>query len=293
MQAAGYDISILFGIPNFYHKFGYVRGWSSPSYKTGVDGLPVGQPAGRVRKFKVRYSKEREKLYNRLTRQLTGFAVRPTFTQGASWSRDGYEWRDAQGALAGYVYVKHERDTLVCGEAVGAPEQVLRVLRKVAQRVGCGQVEFRTIHPESALGRRLRWGNCEERTGHAACAGAMARIIDLQSLVAKLSPEFEARLRACGVQWNGTLAFGFGSARAAVKIRGTKVACDPTYGSGKAGKSKHSVTGGDHMIQLLMGTDDPESVIAHGKLKLAGDAKFLVPILCPNRHPELAEWDRY
>ena len=45
-RRAGYDISLLFGIRDFYHRFGYVRAWPERTYVVRTADLPPGGPPG-------------------------------------------------------------------------------------------------------------------------------------------------------------------------------------------------------------------------------------------------------
>jgi hypothetical protein len=58
-------------------------------------------------------------------------------------------------------------------------------------------------------------------------------------------------------------------------------------------KTTHAVRGGDHVAQLLLGTDEPKEVAEAGKIGLAGDAGRLVEALFPAQHPMLQLADRF
>jgi len=51
LREAGYDISLLFGIPDFYEKFGYVRAWSDDIYTVKAEDLEPGLPPPEVEVF--------------------------------------------------------------------------------------------------------------------------------------------------------------------------------------------------------------------------------------------------
>jgi hypothetical protein len=60
-----------------------------------------------------------------------------------------------------------------------------------------------------------------------------------------------------------------------------------------APQPKHAIRGGDQIVQLLIGTDDPLETARIGKMKLSGDAPRLAQALFPRQYPMLAGWDRF
>jgi hypothetical protein len=51
--------------------------------------------------------------------------------------------------------------------------------------------------------------------------------------------------------------------------------------------SEHTISGGQTIVQLIVGTEAPEDLLALGDIKLTGDARELVEVLFPARHPQM------
>ena len=70
------------------------------------------------------------------------------------------------------------------------------------------------------------------------------------------------------------------------------MSADPTT-TGKPAATRHAIRGGEEIVQLLIGTDEPGETIESAGIRLTGDAKMLAQVLFPNRRPGLRPWDRY
>ncbi|MBE3069123.1 MAG: GNAT family N-acetyltransferase, partial [Planctomycetes bacterium] len=207
MRDAGYDLSLLFGISDFYHRFGYVRGWSDGHWAVSLGHLPTERPARPVRTFTPRPRDDLARLYNRENATRTGTAVRPTFTH-LMWPHpwQGRLWLDARGRPAGYVTFDVREGRLNCCEACGDPEQALRVLARLARQRGCSEVRFEGMHAESPIIRRIRWGTCRTETYHVHRGGAMIALLNLAATLEKMRPVLADRLRRSPLAaWRGRL----------------------------------------------------------------------------------------
>ena len=288
MREAGYDMSALFGIPDFYHRFGYVRAWNEIEHLVSLDDLPTEKPTRRARKIKTLRRDEIDALYNEQHATLTGTAVRPTYLRHGNTTPTVQCWSDRGGRVVGYVATKPAGDQLVCQEAVGEPEQILRVLRRTAGRHHRREIKLQTIPWGHPLAVRVRQGRCEVRQYHQRRGGAMARTIHLASCLKKMTAELGRRLRAGGFEdWSGTLVIDDGREKAGLDIDRGKVAV------GEARRTKHTIRGGDHVVQLLIGTHEPWETAELGDLRITGDARKLLPALLPIQRPMLSGWDRY
>ncbi len=287
MRAHGYDISILFGISDFYHKFGYVRAWSDTTHIVSINDLPKEKPTGPVRKLTTRHIDEMTKLYNRVNARSTGFALRPTYLR-KHLPKLAYFWVDGRGRMAGYVCLRPHDGNLACTEAAGNADQTLRVVAAQARRMGYRDVYFRNLRHDSELCRRLRWGNCRVETHHCARADAMARVINLTSTLDKMSPELSLRLKDSPLSsWKGELLLSGAGEKAALRINSGNVQVAP------AEKAAHAIHARDRIVQLLIGTDDPMDIVKSAAMRLTGNARQLAKILFPNQRPQLPERDRY
>ena len=289
MRDLGYDMTILFGIRNFYHKFGYRRAWNTTQYTVSVADLPSEKPRHKVSKLALRQTPDVCRLYNTHDAGATGTAVRPTYERVAWQGRwTGHGWKDRRGRLAGWVLVEARNDRLDCMEAVGDTEQLLRVLTQLARRRGARKVHFVHFPDTDPIIIRLKRGNVSAETHYHKSGGAMVRTVNLASSIRRLTGEFARRLKASYLDtWRGKLLITDAREKVLLDINRSKV------NVGKATRTKHAVRGGNEIVQLLIGTDEPGEVVDAAGIRLTGDAKKLVEVLFPNRCPCLRPWDRY
>lgn len=285
----GYDLSVLFGIGDFYHRFGYVRAWSDTDWTVATGDLPAEKPDANVRKFAVRYREDLDSLYNRTHANLTGTAVRPVYkTKRVRRKHLGYLWRDRRGRAAGYVIVSHSPGELECSEFAGRTEQVLRVLGMLCRKLHCGKLRFEVLHYDSDLCRRLRRGSCQSETHYIRCGGAMVRTVNLAATLQKMRRELSRRLKDSHLSaWRGRLLIADKRRKAMLKISRSNVDLVDTAGC------RHAIRGGNEIAQLLIGTHDPMETVRSSGIKLTGEARSLVQVLFPAQHPTLSPRDRF
>ncbi len=290
MRRMGYDMTILFGIDNFYHRFGYVRAWSEIEYCVKVDDLPKDGLDVKLHKFALRQRDDLDKIYNRENSRSTGTAVRPTYIKDRYIDKcAGYLWRDKRGKTAGYVVLGSTDGKFFCYECGGDVEQALRAIAKIVRKLGHKEVRFATgLHYDSALSKRLRRGNCRVEISHSRCGQAMVRMLNLESTLRKTSGELSRRLSKSHLAgWRGDLLLSDAREKALLTITGSKISV------ARPGTSKNCIRGGEEIVQLIIGTDEPEEIVEAGKIRVTGEAKKLLPVLFPNQHATLAAWDRY
>jgi hypothetical protein len=164
----------------------------------------------------------------------------------------------------------------------------LAAITQRARRVGISRVQFKTLPYDHPVQQHLRRGTCRAETGYWRCAEAMVRTLNLPAALDKLSRELAARLKASPLAtWRGTLLIRDAWEAAALKIdRGRVAVAAP-------GRSRHAIRGGEQVAQLLIGTDEPDEIVAAAGMRLSGDARHLIRVLFPNQHPTLSAWDRY
>ncbi len=291
MREAGYHFTMLFGIGNFYHRFGYVRAWAETDFYANTADLPQDRPAVRPQRFAPRPRADIDRLYNRFNATTTGTAVRPIYRKGYPFwvkPQDGYLWRDADGELAGYVMVSRRGHQLQCSEYCGDAEQALRVLSALARRHACDTVYFHTLPYFSDLARLLRRGSCRTETRYRWSGGAMMQVLNLRSALAAMEVELSRRLRNSPyADWAGEILVADEQERVGLTIDAGRVKV------GDPRKTRHTIRGGRHIGQLLLGSDRPDEIAAAGGIRLTGDALRLAEALFPEQRPSLASVDYY
>jgi len=288
MRSAGYDLSLLFGINDFYHRFGYIRAWATRTWRVRLAELPKKLPRVRLRKLSLRRCTEWSAPANRYYAGLTGTMVRPTYVRGrfaGDWQAHG--WRDGRGRLIGYVVAWVHDNALDVVDAVGRSEQVLAALAALTRKAGQNEMRIFDLHPLCPLGKYLRRHSCRIETLYRPNGGAMMRIINLRAALDKLTGELSRRLKASALRaWRGTLVLGDGRESVNLTIRRGRVRV------GGATRSRHAVRG-RHLGRLLLGADEPGEIIEAGRMKVTGDARWLVEALFPHQHPAVPAWDHF
>ena len=289
MKPRGYDASVLFGLPDFYHRFGYVRAWSGTTYTVRLPDLGAKSTSLRLRKITMRDLPEVDRLYNRWHGQVTGTAVRPTY-QGRlrAQQHGGYLWCDGRGRPAGYVRCLRRDHQLHCDETAGSVPSILRALTTLGRRQHCDEIRFESLPHDSALCRQLRRGTCRAETQYTRCGGALARTLNLRSTMQKLCAELSDRLgRSHMADWRGRLLIADASETIALTVNPSKLHVSD------ATRTRHTIRGARHLVQLILGTDEADEVIETGRMRLTGDARRLAQILFCAQHPTISPWDGY
>jgi len=289
MRAQGYGMSVLFGIENFYHQFGYVRAWNETTYTTNLKDMPQEQPTVRLRSFKPSMREDISALYNEENALATGTAVRPTFLHyGFPDKRLGVLWTDESGTTAGYVIVKLEGARLTHFDSAGDPEERMRILTFLARKHGCQEVHFPYIPFTSRLCKRVRQINHRVEARSQRNGGPMICTVSLVNCLTRMTDEFSRRLQnSFADTWSGNLLIADAREKAMLVIDRGQVSVAP------AAETAHSLQGGDQIAQLLIGSEDPRDIIEANGMTLTGDAAKLCDALFPIQHPVL-EWpDRF
>jgi len=200
MEEDGFHISLLFGIPNFYHRFGYAVALCSPSV-----AIPTGHLAELNAAMPARPMRDDD------LPALSALLEADTLSRGCGLVRDDAYWRyyedlrnrvtvlDDDGRPAAYFAARDEKTELVLDEAVvDGSEQACRSLLayagKRAKNAGKERVTLWAITPDHPIGRLAAMCGAEFTARYPRRSDAMMRIVRLHDTVARLRPELERRL---------------------------------------------------------------------------------------------------
>ncbi len=287
-REAGYDFSLLFGIPDFYHRFGFVVAWPEVTYTMSQAELPAEPPSVPVIPITPDQRQDLHELYNREHALVTGTAVRPTRSQyGPPNFWQTYLWLGEDGLPAGYLSGRADGGRFLHGDSAGDVEQRLRLLGQLARTAQCSEVVFVSQPETSPLAQRLRRLNVKMEVRHSRNGGPMIATLNLPSALTKMTEELSCRLQAHGVRWEGRLLISTAQEAATLEIAGTTVRVLPPV------ETPHAIHGGDALARLLLGSAPPEELVAQGEITVAGDAHWLVPTLFPAQYPMLPAPDRF
>lgn len=301
---AGYDVSILFGRRDFYHKYGYLRAWASTTYTIPASEFLDHGPAVKLTRFAPKYRPDLDRLYNREYAAYTGTAVRPTYRSYSSYRNwRGYLWNDAKARPAGYVIARADGGgQLELLENAGKLDDVLAAVASLAGRWRCSKVSISTVPHDHPLAKWARRGNCQTKTTYVRSGKAMIRTMNLRSTLEKISDELARRLAASHMSgWRGRLSIRDARQSVVLAIQPGKVrvAAGPTAGlaaglaAGPTAGTSHAIRGGEEIAQLLIGTDSPDEITQAAGTRLTGDGRALAEVLFAAQHPVLSRRDSF
>lgn len=290
LRPAGYDISLLFGIPDFYWQFGYVRAWSDDSLAVRVGDLRPRCPSPPAEdRTALGLDGELVACMNRWLDERPGSAVRPTHGGDNKLRKERMlAWRGADGQLAGSVFLAVEEDRVVVADACGETEALLAVVADFCAGQGKPEVVFPQLPYGSALSRRLRLGDCRMTRNCRRNGGALARVVNLRSCLEKMAPDLAERLAASRWHgWQGELCLGDGREEVGLRIGNGAVRIV------EAGPTPHRLTAGDHAASLIFGAEDPADTLRRPGVEAGGDAVGLAVVLFPELYSQLPQLDRF
>ena len=201
MKQNHYPLSMLYGIPNFYHKFGYIEAMGD--FKVFV---PLKNVAHVRSETSLRPCRESDipainRLYNQATRERTGAVIRaPESWFNIANPKELYVTVDSRDKATGYViYKKVWGGGGYIAEVIAPTEKIRRVILAFyvdkARQGSHAELEFR-LSPRDPFACFLKdFGSRQviqyfaEREGNA-----MLRLIDLPLFLKKIRRVLESRL---------------------------------------------------------------------------------------------------
>lgn len=197
LEKEGYDASLLHGIPDFYHRFGYAP--CMPEYDLTMTTCDAERAQGplALREVKPQDLPAIARLYNGENARRTGTALRDAetwkgFPRSVGWFTKpiALAASDAKDRLVGYVVYDEASGRCRVAEAGGQGGEVMgSILRFLAQR----SVELRKeeIHfalpPDHPLALYARKFGCKAQTRYPRNGEFMGRIIRLHPFLEGIS----------------------------------------------------------------------------------------------------------
>ena len=222
MNENGYDVSMLFGIPNFYHKFGYATAIPETYVEFDTKDVPTAAPTYQVRKFQTEDAPKIVDLYSANNAERTGTPLRTgigwkEFTRRGGIVPDPYVVLNETDEVIGYFVCDGdnakkdmiERNcTLV---DIGFQDRTIfetiahflahGVAYTSAEQIRCA---IPADHPFAIFCRRY---GCRTNTYTPKDHMGMMRIINQSSTLKKITDELEKRLKRETElsQWRGNI----------------------------------------------------------------------------------------
>lgn len=309
MARRKYDVSILFGIADFYHRYGYSACFTSP-----ICQVETAQLKGTVRGFKVRVATKRDlpkivSVYRRAHRDRSASTVRPNAWQPVH-GRWGPGWRmprmapdverrpgkaivaeDASGRMIGYAAFDAQAGHCMVTEVGAVNRSVYPALahriRKLAANVNADRVRF-CMPVDDSFGAFLGRFGSTWTVHFPKNGGSMGRVVSLGSTLRRILPTLDDRLSRSGHKLPGkglTIDTDVG----AVTL-GLGKGCVVMIGEKKGPRVK---IGQMALTQMLFGYRSVEDLAIEGEIELPRNQMSLVAALFPKSNPYMWWGDRF
>ncbi|MFW6163014.1 MAG: GNAT family N-acetyltransferase [Planctomycetota bacterium] len=298
MAAEGYPLSILWGIGEFYDKFGFIA-----CLPGGTLQMPRRQAARLDGPYGGRKASEAD--VDALVRlHRDDYAVRD-----GAMKRPGRQWAeralsekflrvltDGRGRARAAYWAKPEGDALVLREvSLGkGPDRagvvsVLADMVKLARRCEKPNLRFE-LPPEHPIGRFARADGCQVRRYYGHRGDGMARIIDLMAICETMAPEWTRLLAASPVaSWQGRLRLATDLGQTDLVIADGQL--HPADPSGDADATLRADQ--DALTRLLLGFHTPATARFLRAIQSDDAALPLLTALFPRRAVHVFPADRF
>jgi hypothetical protein len=324
MRQGDAALSMLYGIPNFYPKFGYAT--AGPDHFVWLTRLtdPAPMPAGwQARPFTPADLPAVRRLYDENTDTGVGCAVRPD----ASWQRlaapkagregdcraveapDGqvraYAWR---AGWHWYVDIleRDEPESMVIAEVMAdsppAADAVLAACRQWAagetgRKSGAPQRVVLPLPPEGPVAAAAMRQSATFAHRFSRCGSSMARVLDVARLMEALKPALNERLQNAGIRFTGALHLQTEIGGALLTFTPESLAVTstseaPVADAGPAGTIELRLPQAE-LARLALGAFPPGDVLDRLEQPPDDTARRLIETLFPLRHPHLYLPDRF
>lgn len=300
MTENGFDVAMLFGIPNFYPKFGYATVIPETWIYLETEEAQAAVSTYHIRKFEKDDAPKILSLYAANNAERTGTPLRDEirwkkFKMGSTFrvDADPYVVMDESDAVIGYfVCDDTEENCILCD--IGFQdrmifETVVRFLADRAKYIGAAQIQCHipADHPFAIFCRRY---GCRTHTNNPKNSAGMMRIINQSSTLKGISSELEKRLQRSThlSQWSGQILISTDLGEDCLKIDRCRVA----HTSSRANASYLEMPQ-DKLIQLMMGRRSIGDLALDPDVSLTEGIILVLETLFPLGHPHVWWPDRF
>jgi len=293
MRTHHYHVSMLFGIPNFYHQFGYATSLVDHSVSLDTtEALCCDNP------FSVHPAKPGDipamvKLHQRGESGIACTLIRNSSHVRNKWTRfsEWYVLRDDQGKVVAYFLVGRNNNTLCIEEAAveefGLSVAVIAAAAEIAECESRARLRF-SLPPTHDLSRYMQQFRATFEARRDRNAGGMMAFVDVGETLESMIPEWESRIAdspACDTRTELTLVLN----RDSFRIRINRGAIDV---AAMSGRNKLTVTN-EELIHLLTGYRPISDLLDVARTVITRDARLLASAIFPPRHPFVWKFDQF
>lgn len=296
IQKIGMDISLLDGIPNYYHKFEYTV--VMPKYKIEINSPNTFtlDSSYKIRKFKAADLPALISLFQKEYAAINGIHERST--EYWEWLIAGepeiYVAVDLQNSVRGYIWLIGKKVISIkeaAGQDVQAISGLLKFTGEEAQKRFQPQLSG-SLHPEQPFARyALHRCSASIKIQYQNNSGWMGRIINLTSLFQKLAVEFSHRLQT--VDWQGkpaVICFETGAGNVNLQIAPSRVSLVTAESKAETVLCRLSQS---TLLQMIYGYLSVEELIGQGRVEVEPAQLPLLKALFPKKLSFLSKPDYF
>ena len=287
MEREGYDISILYGIPKYYHRYGYSEIMArhmvtmAPS---DFEDAPAKMKSAALTKADM---KAVCTLYNTQARFRDGNIERKSMAR----PERGLKVSDKRGRIAAYALYRESEGTLEVRDAAArdgaAARELLGAIQRTAHREVAGHIKV-LLPPGYPLTDVMRRYNCVYRRVHKRNRGCMGRVTNMARLVKTMRPEWSylvSRSEFAGANFELVLKVGDETLRISSDGAGVKSALVHARAWGRVAPER--------FMQMLVGYRAVCEVADESDVRLSRRDMRLVEVLFPERDTHIFAPDRF
>ena len=300
MTENGFDVAMLFGIRDFYPKFGYATVIPETWIYLETEEAQAAVPTYQIRKFEKDDAPKILSLYAANNAERTGTPLRDAarwkkFKMGSTFrvDADPYVVFGEGDVVIGYfVCDDTEENCTLCD--IGFQdrtifETIVRFLADRAKYTGAAQIQCHipADHPFTIFCRRY---GCRTHTHNPKNSSGMMRIINQSSTLKGIRGELEKRLRRSTYlsQWSGKILISTDLGEDCLEIdRGCVV-----HTNNRANAFYLEIPQ-DKLIQLMMGRRNIEDLALEPDVSVAKEIIPVLETLFPFGHPHVWWPDRF
>ena len=297
MTGHGYDVSMLYGIPDFYSKWGYASTLSDYKITVPLRNAKRAREGLHARPMTKENADQVLDLYELTNEQRTGPVKRDRktwfkFRKGSDWRimADGTVFEDESGKIVAY-YAADRWPRVMRVTEVGAREplfyeNVLKHASEVAEQKQAPEIEvFAPLdHPFTNLCERM---GCTATLNYYYDQMGMGRIMNILSTFEKLRPELSRRL--------GSAELRDYPSRLSIRTDIGSITLELSD-SGMSFSEKASADWIElpqwALMQLILGYRPVSDAMADPTVKTEGNIREILEALFPTGYPYiwLADW---
>jgi predicted acetyltransferase len=294
MRAHGYHVSMLFGIPNFYHRFGFATTLANHCIRVEVaEAATALIGPGKARAAKPGDLGGVQKIHAANDGDVACSIIRSTAHMTNRWDRlkSMRVLTNENGKLVGYLLPRAAGDHLAVDE-VGVTDEascqaVLIECARLAKEEAVGSIHF-MVPPPHPFARFLLQFRSSHEMQILRDEGGMMAFVNTGEALEHMIPEWESLLASSGARGYRT-EFTLLIDRVAYRVRANRGAMDVATA---VGKNKLSLSAADFM-HMLTGYRYVEDILAKTRRMLTPEAHELILALFPKRSPYVWPYDRF